>query len=324
MMTDRNKIVDLLRNADEFNLISHMLPDGDSVGSLLALGEGLRSIGKKVNLFTPGHIPQKYTFLQGSTQVIHENNRMLPEIITIVLDSSDPERLSDFRETVMKSIILVNIDHHITNQLFGTLNLVDHSAAATGEIIFHILKDLEITITATIAEALYVAISTDTGSFKYDNTTAATHRVVASLLEHDFSPAAVSQKIFDERPLTFFMLLNKALSSLEIYQNRRIAVMTLSRDIRERSGASEDDLDGIVNYSRNIEGIEVGILFYVENKQEVKVGFRSKYLDVSKLASRLNGGGHIRAAGCRLQGSFVEIKKTVLRETISMLEENSV
>ncbi|HED24352.1 MAG TPA: bifunctional oligoribonuclease/PAP phosphatase NrnA, partial [Firmicutes bacterium] len=141
------------------------------------------------------------------------------------------------------------------------------------------------------------------------------------LLEHNLSPGSLSQKVFDERPLSFYILLKEALSGLEFYEQKKIAVMTLSRDIRERSGATTDDLDGIVNYSRNIEGVELGILFYVDKDIEVKVGFRSKKLDVSVLAGRLNGGGHAKAAGCRLQGNFETVKNRVMTEARQMLRE---
>ncbi len=322
-MTDREKIIKRLKEEDKFILISHMLPDGDSIGSLLAMGEGLRRSGKKVTLITPGHIPRKYTFLKGSERVKHEVLIDDPAIPVIVLDSSDPERLGLLRDEIMKSSEVFNIDHHVTNQRFGTLNYVDPEAAATGEIIYHILEDLEVEIDENIAEALYVAISTDTGSFKYDNTTPNTHRVVATLLESGISPGTISSMIFDERPLSFYILLKEALSTLELYESRSLAVMTLSKDIKDRSGATSDDLEGIVNYTRNIEGIELGILFYLDNQGEIKVGFRSKSLDVSILAGKLNGGGHIRAAGARIEGDFETVKDKVIAEACKMLKELS-
>ena len=320
-MADRKKIIDHLKKENYFYLISHMLPDGDSIGSLLAMGGGLKKAGKTVRMFTPGHIPQKYCFLIGAEDVLTENQITDPQSTVIVLDSSDPDRLDLFKEPVMQCQTIINIDHHVTNQRFGTLNYVDSEASATGEIVYGLLGELEIKLDRELAEALYVAISTDTGSFKYENTTAFTHRVIGDLLSHGLNPGQLSQKIFDERPLSFFILLKAALSSLELYLNRSIAVMTISRDLREGSGATTDDLDGIVNYSRNIEGVELGILFYIEGEDEVKVGFRSKNLDVSALAGRLNGGGHIRAAGCRLHGNFEEVKKKVMEETFRTVKQ---
>ncbi len=320
-MTDRAKIIETFKNEESFILISHMLPDGDSIGSLLAMGEGLRKMGKKVRLFTPGKIPFMYKYLEGTESIGHEPVPVDPGMTVVVLDSSDPDRMGLFRDAVMESKTVINIDHHVTNQRFGTLNYIDSTAAATGEIVYNLLEELQVELDQGIAEALYVAISTDTGSFKYENTTPSTHRVIAELLEHGLNPGAISQKIFDERPLSFYILLKEALSGLEMYEERKIAVMALSKDIRERTGASTDDLEGIVNYTRNIEGVELGILFYVESDSEVKVGFRSKTLDASELAGRLNGGGHIRAAGCRLQGDFETAKSRVLAEARDMLNE---
>jgi len=320
-MTDRAKIVEVLKDEKRFNLISHMLPDGDSIGSLLAMGEALKLAGKEVEMYTPDYIPRRYMFLVGAEDVSQELPADSADITAVVLDCSDPERLGSLKNAVMNSRQIINIDHHITNHNFGNLNLVDPDAAATGEIVFHLLQDTGITINKSIAEALYVAIASDTGSFKFDNTMPGTHRVVASLLDYSLNPGTLSQKIFDEHPLSFYILLKEALSSLELDLRHGIALMTLSRDIRERSGAKRDDLEGIVNYTRNIEGIELGILFYVEGKNEVKVGFRSKNLDVSVLAGKLNGGGHARAAGCRLYGNYESVKEKVLREAYAMLRQ---
>lgn len=320
-MSDRDLIINAIDREERFYMISHMLPDGDSIGSLLGMGLGLLSAGKIISMFTPGHIPRKYSFLGGADHVVHEDYNADPAVTVIVLDSSDPDRLGVFKDSVLKSRKIINIDHHVTNQRFGHLNYVDANASATGEIVYGILKDLGISITQDIAEALYVAISADTGSFKYDNTKPYTHRVIADLLEFGLSPGNISQRIFDEHPLPFYILLKEALSSLEMYENRSLALMTISKDIRERIGAATDDLEGIVNYSRNIEGVELGILFYVENESEVKVGFRSRQLDVAVLAGKFNGGGHPRAAGCRMQGSFETVKAKVLKESFDMLRE---
>ena len=320
-MNDRDKILETINQEQTFYLVSHMQPDGDSIGSLLAMGEGLRSLGKQVRMFAPDQVPQKYLFLEGSELVFQEVLFEDPEVTVVVLDSSDLERLSFFKEAVLTGRKIINIDHHVTNQQFGNYNLVDPEAAATGEIIFDLLNELGAQLTKGAAESLFVAIATDTGSFKYENTTPQTHRVVASLLEYGLNPGALSQKIFDERPLSFYMLLKDALAALEIYEGGKIALSTLSKDIRERSGASSGDLEGIVNYTRDIVGVELGILFYVESESEVKVGFRSKQVDVSVLAGKFNGGGHARAAGCRLYEDFRTVKQKVLKEALDMLKE---
>ncbi len=320
-MSDRGKIIKVLREQHLFCLTAHVLPDGDSIGSLLALGEALSRAGKDVKLFSPGIVPKKYTFLRGSDKIATAGMELQPDTVVIALDSSDPERLGTFAETAKQARCLINIDHHVTNVRYGTLNLVDPEAAATGEIIYGLLTDMGQSLTASMAEALYVAISTDTGSFKYDNTTPTTHRAAAALLEHQINPAVIAQRVFDERPLSYYMLLKEALATLELHGDNRIALITISKDMLERSGTTVEDIDGIVNYTRDIEGVELGILIYVESAEEVKVGFRSRRVDVSLLAQKFNGGGHARAAGCRIHGAYGTAKEEILLQAQKLLQQ---
>lgn len=318
-MNDLQQIINILREHEKFVLIAHVLPDGDSIGSLLALGEALCNAGKEVQLFSPGAVPRKYTFLRGSEKIKVEGMELPPAAVVIALDSSDPDRLGNFTEQARQARHLVNIDHHVTNARYGTLNLIDAEAAATGEIIYSLLDELGAAVTESIAEALYVAIATDTGSFKYDNTTPVTHRIAASLLEKNVNPGVLSQRIFDERPLSYYLLLKEALSTLEVHAENRIALISINKEMLQRSGTSVEDIDGLINYTRDIEGIELGILIYVENAEEIKVGFRSKTADVSLLAKKLNGGGHPKAAGCRVHGSYQSVKEKVLLEAKNLL-----
>lgn len=321
-MSDREKIIKLLREGERFNLVSHQFPDGDNIGSLLALGEALERAGKEVQLFVPGGVPRRYRFLKGSEKIQPEM-RSGQDWPMVVLDSSDLERTANFQEQIRQAKIIINIDHHVTNERFGTLNLVDPGAAATGEIIYLLLKEMEAEITRDMALALYVAISTDTGSFKFENTTPRTHRVAAELLEYKLNPAVISQRVFDERPYPFFRLLERALAGLELHHGGKIACITLSSAMLEECGALPEDLEGLINYTRNIEGVELGIMFFIESPEEVKVGFRTKTVDAARLAGLFNGGGHPRAAGCRLRGRPEEIKERVLREAAKLLEEGS-
>ncbi len=319
-MNSRETVVKYLREGGPFNLISHIQPDGDSIGSLLALGEALVQLGKSVRLFTPAHVPGKYAFLRGSENISSHRDRWNREAAAVVLDCSDLERTGYFKDEILRAGLVINIDHHITNRYFGTVNLVEPHAAATGEIIFHLLQAMGPDITRSIAESLYVAISTDTGSFKYDNTTAETHRTAAALLEsHGLNTGTLSQRIFDEHPLSYYLVLKKVLSTLEMYGGKKIAVITASREMLEQCGSTVDELDGMINYARNIAGVEMGIMFFIDRDSEIKVGFRAKNVDVSALAGKLGGGGHPRAAGCRLKGDYGEVKDQVLREALAAL-----
>ncbi len=322
-MPEFGQVIKLLTREKSFYLLSHVLPDGDSVGSLLALGEALQQLGKRVKMFIPGKVPYKYEFLEGSREI--SADLLFDGCSTVVaLDCSDLGRTGELRHQIENVPVLINIDHHISNQLFGTVNLVDASASATGEIVFELLSAMEVNLTPSIATALYVALATDTGSFKFDNTTSQTHRIAAALIEQGVHPGAISPRIFDLHPLPYFLLLKEVLSTLELYCGQRIAVLTASRDMLDRCRAREEDMDGIVNYSRNIEGVELGLLFYTGKNQEVKVGFRSAKIDVSRLAEKFNGGGHAKAAGCRVEGSYPEVKARVLAEAEALLKQSGL
>ncbi len=318
MLEGFEQVKEFLTRGNSFYLVSHMLPDGDSVGSLLALGEALQQLGKKVKMAVPGTIPYKYQFLTGSREVA--GDFQFDGFSTVVaLDCSDLGRVDRFRPEIENAPLVINIDHHVSNQRFGTVNLVDTAASATGEIVFRLLSEMKATITPSIASSLYVALATDTGSFKFDNTTSRTHLICAALIDRGCNPGEISRRVFDLHPLPYFLLLKEVLSTLELYCEQRVAVLTAGRDMLDRCGAKEEDMDGIINYSRNIEGVELGLLFYMGGKGEVKVGFRSSQVDVSRLAAKFNGGGHARAAGCRVSGSYGEIKARILKEAEALL-----
>ena len=318
MEQETKAIAELLRQRNRFNLVSHIRPDGDSIGSLVGLGEALESAGKEVRLFTADPVPRKYAFLKGSEKISPSPERWLSGAVAVALDCTDLERAGIFKEPASQAGEIINIDHHLTNSRFGTANLVDPQAAATGEIIFRLLEAIPLPLTKSIAEALYVAISTDSGSFKYENTTAATHRVAAALLgRYELNPGIISEQIFDLRPLQFYILLKKILGTLELYGGKKLATITASRDMLEQSGAAMEDLDGMINYTRNIEGVEIGVMFFVDSPtDEIKVGFRSKNVDVSALAETLGGGGHARAAGCRLKGPYDQARVRVIEKAL--------
>lgn len=317
-------MIALLQQQSSFNLVSHVQPDGDSIGSLLALGEALEKMGKTVRLFMAATVPRKYAFLKGSEKIFASGEKWNEAAAAVVLDCSDLERTGDFKDAVARTRVILNIDHHVTNCYFGTVNLVDPEAAATGEIIFRLLEAMHLPLSASMAEALYVALSTDTGSFKFENTTAATHRTAAALLAaHDLNPGILSDQLFNLRPLPFYLLLKKVLGTLELYGGQKLAVITASREMLEQSGAAMEDLDGMINYTRNIEGVEIGIMFFLDSAAGIKVGFRSKSVDVSALARELGGGGHARAAGCRIKGPYDRVRDMVIRKALLAISDET-
>lgn len=302
-------------SSDKIAVLEHEKPDGDCIGSGLALVLGLRSLGKKAILISQDAHPQVYHFLSGS-QYYTRSDYIQPEEfnpdLAVFLDCTGPDRVG-------KSLSLVegkpwiNIDHHISNSYFGHLNLVDPHASAVGELVFQILECLGVEITQEMAEAIYVAIATDTGGFRYQNTTSDTLRLAARLLDIGVKAWEISDMVFEQRTLSYLMLLAQALNSLRLYQGGRVAAISVTKEMLRKAGASQDEAEGLVNYPRSIQGVEVALAFKESDNAKIHVSFRSrKRVDVAEVASRFGGGGHPRAAGAVLDGTLDEVQKKVL------------
>ncbi|NLP37936.1 MAG: bifunctional oligoribonuclease/PAP phosphatase NrnA [Firmicutes bacterium] len=297
-MSNLQIIAQHLINSQKILVVSHILPDGDAIGSIIALGLALEKLGKSVTMYSADGVPAKYEFLHGSEKIITSLPAEKFDCVA-VLDCAAQDRIQPIWAEI-KDFFILNLDHHPTNSLFGRINYVEPTAAATGEIVFALLELLGVTITPEIATALYVAITTDTGSFRYENTSEKTHLITAKLLAAGVKPEIIASRVFDLRTVPAVLALRLALSSLTFSEDKHIAWMTLKNDDLVRIKAGSDDLDGIVNYAKNIEGVEVGLLFREQADGTVKVGLRSFNVDVAKIAAAFGGGGHARAAGCSL------------------------
>jgi bifunctional oligoribonuclease and PAP phosphatase NrnA len=292
-------------------LTAHIMPDGDSIGSLLGLGLSLRAAGSDITMFSADDVPARYTFLHGSHLI---KTQTLPEAAytrVVVLDCSDHQRIRPIWDKV-KDKFIINIDHHPTNDSFGTMNYIDSAAGATGEIVYFLLQEMGLKLTPDVAAALYVAIATDTGSFKFENTTPRTHRVCAALLEAGVKPQDISPLVFDLRSREAIFILRAALASLRFSPDGKVAWMVLNEEDMQESGAKDEHLEGAVNFAKNIEGVEVGLLFRAKGDGTVKVGLRSHSMDVGSVAQSLGGGGHARAAGCSLEAGTEEAVDIVM------------
>lgn len=299
-------------------LFSHVSPDGDSLGSMLALGLALESLGKKISYYNAGPIPENLKFLPGVNKISNSWPEELPEVL-IFIDCAEAERaFGTINSEFIKDKQIINIDHHVSNNKFGTINWVDSKAAATGEMIYFLLKKMGVAISYDIAINLYTAIITDTGRFSYSNTTPDSFKIAAQLIKTGIDLAAINHIIFERKTLPQIKLLRKALTNLELLHNNSIAVIVLSqRDFLE-SGADENLSEGLVNYARSIEQVEAAVLIKELEDNEIKVSFRSNsWLDVNRVASRFGGGGHIRASGCTIYRPL----KEAVKEVITALEE---
>lgn len=305
------EMVEVLRKAPKVALFSHVSPDGDCMGSMLAIGQALEKMGKEVTFYNPDPVPRNLTFLPGSSRI----RQKLPSYSTKTLmfvDCTDFQRVNLTISEIPEESTVLNLDHHISNQYFGHYNWVDAQASASGEIALALIKRLGVEIDSDIATNLYTAIVTDTGCFQYSNTTAQTHRLTAELLDIGLDFSSIHHNIFDQKPLAQIKLLQHALHGLEIHADGQLAIMTLSLEDFRKSGAEQELSEGLVNHARSISGVEVAVLLREVEPQEIKGGFRSNlWLNVNEIAAQFGGGGHKRAAGCTLKVPMAEAKQDI-------------
>lgn len=309
-----DEFIDLIKSSNNIYLASHVQPDGDNIGSLLALGRALEKMNKDISIVKVDSIPKNFQFLP-NMHFFQEPNIDEDIDLFIALDSGDMERLGVAKEIALKSKKIVNIDHHITNNNFGDLNIVSPLASSTGEIVYHIIKEMNIDIDEDIATCIYVAISTDTGSFMYDSTTMETHLIAADLLDKNIDLNKIIVNIYQSKTLEKTKLFIKSLNTLKIFKNGKIAIVKTTQKMLNDCGASIEDAEGLVSFIRDIEGVEVACILKEIDKKEIKISLRSKKeVDVSKISLKFNGGGHKRAAGCTIYENIDDAKKIILKE----------
>ncbi len=285
-------------------ILTHYRADADTLGSAVALSEMLTSLGKKVKIYNGDLIPERLTFLTDMGDFEKDGN-FKPDLIMSV-DVASAGMLGALRDEYGNNTE-ISIDHHIKGTAFAEYTFVEDSGSCA-EIIFELSQVLcdfcgNDLINKNAATALYAAISSDTGSFKYESVTSETHKIIAALLEKGIDHAEISRRLFDTNTKTQVKATGIAINALKFYANGKIALISFTQKMLSDNGLKRDDIESIIDIARKIEGVEIGISVKQaeENANEYKVSFRSKrYADVSALAAEFGGGGHIRAAGCTL------------------------
>ncbi len=320
-MNSLDEVAVLLRKSRKAVVCGHTMPDGDSVGSVLAMSLLLSTIGLISHVATVDPIPAMYSFLPGVEKIQAFNSPVGEYDLAVILDCTDLNRLGgELGDYVSGIPNVVNIDHHISNQEFGSCNYVDAQAAATGEIVFELIRLMGVPLTQDMAVNLYTALAMDTGSFRFDNTTDRTHRITAELIQTGIDVARINRDLFEKKDLVQLKLLGYALTRLKTAADGRVAWVSLPLGVIQEIGAHDEHADGIINYPRMIDGVEVGLLFREISPGRFKVGFRSKkQVDVNKLAGVFGGGGHPRASGCTIEGNLGEVEKKVIDLCIQSL-----
>lgn len=315
VMNHLSEILDVLGKRSSFLVTSHENPEADNIGSELALASLLGELGKEVHIRNTDPVPANLLFLPGSEKIKNDLTPAPSFEVAVVLDCGNLSRVGKVEPLVKKGSLVINIDHHVSNTGFGDLNYVDAKAAAVGEMLVDFFSPLGIGIGKERAACLYAAILTDTGSFRYRNTSPRTHEKAAALLKEGIDPYWISEEIYQSRPVSAYRLLALALSNLRLSEDGRIAWSAVSREMYRKAGAGADDTEGFVEQLRSIQGVEVAILFKEEEEREVRVSLRSRgKVDVNAIARELGGGGHLAAAGCTVTGKLDEVVEKVVAE----------
>ena len=316
-------VVAAIAEHDRFLVASHENPDGDALGSLLATHLALRQLGKDSEMFVsgPAPLPGEYTFL-ALDGVHREPPADHAERVLFAVDCAKEERLGPDPSVLELAPFTIDVDHHHDNTRFGDLNLIDPGASSTGELLRDIFRELGVKLTPGIAEALYIALVTDTGRFQYANTTPKTLRVAAELVECGADVHRVFQVVYENVAFAKLKLLARALERARVYEGGRMIVSHLERSDFEAAGAEEPFSEGIIDYLRAVEGAEIAALIREPLSQNgpshrVSLRTRAEDIDVSAIARKSGGGGHRQAAGFSSESSVEEITDFVRREFLA-------
>lgn len=308
-----------LKAGKKFLLVSHVSPEGDAVGSLLGMALALRSLGKNATAYLEDPVPDLFRFLPGADTVVHSLDGAGPFDATFAVDCGQKERLGKGFMALKEPGRIVNIDHHATNDAFGDVNVIVPGASAAGELVYDFCKAAGIHITKDIAVNLYVAIHTDTGSFRYSSSTAESFEKAGDLVRLGADPWEVSRRVYENHPAKKFKLLGLVLNTLDVVNvgaegsKAAVAFVNVTREMFRKADAEKDLADGFVNYARGIEGVEVGVLLREAGDFQYKVSLRAKgEVDVAEVAQNFGGGGHRNAAGFMMKGSLEEVKARVI------------
>ncbi len=308
-----DRVLEVIREHKTFCIVGHMRPDGDCIGSQLGLALALRNEGKKVAVWNQDAIPLKYKFLVGDGLIEKPKAGQKFDCV-IATDCASYERLGTAGDCVKQRKVLINIDHHATNPRYGDVNWVSPREPSTGELIYRLLKVARWPITPPIADLLFAAISTDTGSFQYPNTRPGTFHAGAELVTRGANLAKICDEVYQSYPLSRAKLLKHVYSKFRLTDNDRIAWLWLKKKDFTRTGAESDDTEGLIDHLRAIEPVVVACVFEEIEPEMTRISLRSKSdkVNVSEICGQFGGGGHPAAAGARIPGKPLSVQRKVI------------
>jgi phosphoesterase RecJ-like protein len=315
-----DQIINKILAAHHLLLASHSDPDGDAVSSVLALGLALNKLDKKVTLYNASPIPAVYRFLPSVEKITDRIKKAKSYDVALVLDCGDLHRVGSAESALRRIPVIINIDHHISNNEFGDIQLVDAKACATTEIVYRLIKALGAPIDTAIATSIYTGILTDTGSFRFSNTNQAAFAISQEMIQLGVEPYRVAQRVFGTYSLERIKLLNLALDSLEISANGKLSVMTVTNAMFDFTKTQPEDVDGMINYARRIQDVKVAALIQEQKNgkkspnglRRFNVSLRSDgSVDVAAMAGAFGGGGHASAAGFKIETTLAKLKADI-------------
>lgn len=314
-----NGLIRSLTERDNFLIAAHVNPEGDSIGSQLALRRILESAGKTAAIVNNDPVPGNLMFLPDAGRVLSSlPDGFRPEVFC-VLDCPVEQRTGHVSDLVPPEVYRINIDHHVSNEYFADTNWVEPGMSSVGEMVYHIAGAMDVAIDETLAASIYTAMVTDTGMFNYDNTTGRTHVIAGKLIDAGIRPREMHREIFEKKDPVDLRILGKVLSTLRLYAGGSVASITLSNEMLMDEGVRSVSTDEFINYPRSVKGVDVSVFFKEspEDPDRVNISFRSTGdIDVNRLASSLGGGGHPAASGCLFHGSLEEARQDVIQRTI--------
>lgn len=321
-----SQIRETIERAEHVLVVSHIDPDGDALGSQLAMGQYLQDLGKTVYLMRDSQIPDKYSFLPG-IEKIRSASSIASDLrldTAIILECPSLDRVGSAARFLNEGTTLISIDHHRDSVAFGAINWVDIKASSVGEMVFDYFETVDYIPSHDVATQLYTAILTDTGRFRYQSTTSHTMRVAASLIEAGADPRRICDQVYYNMRPTTVKLIGKVLNTVEFHNFGKLCVLTLTREMFASAGAEDFESDGLVDFTMSNKGVIAGVLLKENGGGGTKVSLRSSNgVNVSAIASEYGGGGHFNAAGCTLPMPIADARIEIIRRLTEELNANS-
>ncbi len=317
MQINYNQAAQIIRSSDNFHILTHQSPDGDALGSGFAMYFALKAMNKKAEVICPDGLPARFDFLAKE----YEAPEAFEPDCVIAVDIADTGLMGDVEEKYKNRVDLC-IDHHISNTMYAARTLVNPAASAACEVIFSLFKELEIEMDENIARCLYTGIATDTGCFKYSNTTKEAHIIAAELIQFDIDFAQINREMFDIKSKARLYLEQHIFDHMETFFDEKCAVLCVAEDLCSKLGVDMDELDGVAGLPLQIQGMEVAVTMKEKKQNEYKISMRSAgHINVSAICQKLGGGGHVNAAGCLVKGTLAEARNKVVDLIGKALEE---